>query len=62
MKPTKTTKPKIEKQNKRDAILYVRVTPENKDFIEAKANEKGMSESIFTDALISLYRKEGRKL
>ena len=54
--------PKIEKKSKRSKVLYTRIKGENKDFIQRKAKEKGMSESEFVDSLIELYRKESKSV
>jgi hypothetical protein len=41
---------------KREAILYTRITPENKKFIEALANTEKVSESALVDHIIMLFR------
>lgn len=38
---------------KRSTVLYVRITDENKDFVEAAAEKMGISTSIFIDNLLS---------
>lgn len=45
---------------KRDAILYVRVTEENKKFVEKQGNKLGVSDSAYVDDLLDKERAKKR--
>lgn len=49
----------MKKQKKRDAILYVKITKENKDYLEKQKNKFGYETlSIFVNDMVSNLRKK----
>lgn len=43
---------------KRDCVLYVRVSEKNKKFVETQAAKADVSESYFVDAILDEWRKK----
>jgi uncharacterized protein (DUF1778 family) len=48
--------PVSEALEKRDTVLFSRVTQSNKEFISQAAASRGVSESVFVNYLASFYR------
>jgi hypothetical protein len=46
---------------KRDSVLYVRISTENKEFIKKEAAKSKATLSIFMDYMISEFRKDNAK-
>ena len=45
---------------KRDAILYVRIKPVNKEFVEDLADRQEVSEALVVDHIIEEYKNDAR--
>ena len=49
------------KQKAPRSILYVRVKDTNKDFLEKRADQEGISTSSLVDLLFDSFRKQSKK-
>ena len=47
--------------SKKDAVLYARVTKQNKSFVEKTARKESVSQSVLIDNIITWYKNARNK-
>lgn len=49
------------KRQKRDRVLFVRIKQENKEFVEAEADQEDLHEAVIVDKILDRARKRKQK-